>query len=158
MKKMNQNQIEWVKMKSPKGKYQLFRRHISLALGGKKDTGTWGGGHPFDVELTRVPPGEASWPYHSHSAQWEMYIILSGHGQARTPEGPVELGPGDCLIHPPGDPHQIKNTGTEDLLYYVIADNPQADMGHYPDSGKWFAKPQRKAFEMTEVEYYKGEE
>jgi uncharacterized cupin superfamily protein len=158
MNKANQNQIDWVELKSPRGKFQLFRRHISLAMGGKKDTGTWGGGHPFDLELTRLPPGKTNWPYHAHAAQWEMYIVLSGRGQLRTSEGKSDIGPGDCFIHPPGEPHQIHNTGTEDLVYYVIADNPQCDTGNYPDTGKWFAKPQRKCFEITEVDYYKGEE
>ena len=158
MNKANQNQIDWVELKSPKGKFQLFRRHISLAMGAKKDTGTWGGGHPFDLELTRLPPGKTNWPYHAHAAQWEMYIVLSGRGQLRTSEGKSEIVPGDCFIHPPGEPHQIHNTGTEDLVYYVIADNPRCDTGNYPDTGKWFAKPQRKCFEITEVDYYKGEE
>ena len=158
MKKINQNQIDWVERKSPKRKYNLFRRHISLLLGGKKDTGTWGGGHPFDVEMTRVPPGKTNWPYHAHSSQWEMYIILSGRGQLRTAEGKSEVGPGDSFIHPPGEAHQIENTGTEDLVYYVITDNPQSDVGTYPDSNKWFIKPQRKIFEITEVDYFKGEE
>ena len=158
MNKANQEKLDWVELKSPKGKYHIFRRHISLAMGGKKDTGTWGGGHPFDLELTRIPPGATNWPHHAHSAQWELYIILSGCGRVRTPEGWQNIGPGDSFIHPPGEPHQIHNNGTEDLLYYVVADNPQADIGTYPDSGKWFAKPQRKTFEIVEVNYYKGEE
>jgi uncharacterized cupin superfamily protein len=158
MKKINQNQVEWVELKSPKRKFNLFRRHISLVLGGKKDTGTWGGGHPFDVEMTRLPAGKTNWPYHAHSSQWEMYMILSGRGQLRTAEGKSEVGPGDCFIHPPGEPHQMENTGTEDLVYYVITDNPQSDIGTYPDSNKWFIKPQRKIFEITEVDYFKGEE
>jgi uncharacterized cupin superfamily protein len=158
MKKTNLNQIDWVELRSPKGKFNIFRRHISIALGGKKDAGTWGGGHPFDVELTRIPPGKTAWPYHAHSAQWEMYIILSGRGQSRTADGKSDIGPGDCIIHQPGEAHQIINNGTEDLIYYIITDNPQTDIGNYPDSNKWFAKPQRKIFEITEVDYYKGEE
>lgn len=158
MKKKNLNQVGWIELKSPKGKYNIFRRHVSLALGGKKDTGTWGGGHPFDLELTRIPPGKTNWPYHAHSSQWEMYIVLSGRGQLRTAEGKSDIGPGDCFIHPPGDAHQIINNGTEDLTYYIITDNPQSDIGNYPDSNKWFVKPQRKVFEITEVDYFKSEE
>lgn len=60
MNKTNQNQIEWIETKSPKGRFHLFRHHISLALDGKKDAGIWGGGHPFDLELTRVPAGAAN--------------------------------------------------------------------------------------------------
>ncbi|MGH8024502.1 MAG: cupin domain-containing protein [Limisphaerales bacterium] len=158
MNKANVEQIKWVEVKSPAGKYHLFRRHISLAIGGGKDTDPWGGGHPFDLELTRVPAGKTNWPYHAHSAQWELYVILDGHGMARTPAGEIEIGPGDCFIHAPGEPHQIHNTGARDLVYYVIANNSQADVSLYPNSGKWFIKPQYKAFEMTEVDYYKGEE
>lgn len=158
MNKTNQNQVEWTETKSPKGKYHLFRRHLSLALGGKKDAGTWGGGHPFDVEMTRVPPGKTNWPYHAHSTQWEMYLILAGRGQVRALEGTFDIGSGDCFIFPPGEAHQIHNHGTEDLIFYVIADNPPSDVGSYPDSGKWFIKPQRKAFKMTEVDYYQDEE
>ena len=49
------------------------------------------------------------------------------------------------------------NSGEVELVYYVIADNPQADVIHYPDSAKYFVKPQRIAFE-TPVDYFKGEE
>jgi uncharacterized cupin superfamily protein len=162
--KTNQNQIAWLEIKSPKGKYHLFRRHISLVLGGKKDTGTWGGGHPFDLELTRIPPGATNWPYHAHAAQWELYVVLSGRGLVRTPEGESEIVAGDCFACPPGEPHQIRNPGEEDLVYYVIADNPPVDVSQYPDSGKVSLKQgvngkfQRNIFEMHEVDYFKGEE
>ena len=46
----------------------------------------------------------------------------------------------------------------DDLLLYVIADNPPADCIHYPDSQKWMIKPGRKVFRMTEVDYFDGEE
>jgi mannose-6-phosphate isomerase-like protein (cupin superfamily) len=117
MKRINQRRIEWDEVKSPKGRFPLFRRHISLALGSKKDTGAWSGGHPFDLELTRVPPGTANWPYHTHSAQWELYVVLSGQGKVRTPEGEFEISPGDCFTQPPGEGHQIRNPGREDLIF-----------------------------------------
>src|SRR5437016_7302324 len=70
---------------SPKGAFAVFTKHISLALGGLKDVGVFRGGHPFDLELVRVPPSRAAWPLHSHSAQWELYVIISGSGEVRTP-------------------------------------------------------------------------
>ena len=65
---------------------------------------------------------------------------------------------GDALLFPPGDAHQLTNTGDADLLYYIVTDQPPADVVHYPDSDKWFVKPQRKQFRMQEVEYYDGED
>lgn len=158
MKHINYHNVAWTEQKSPKGKFHVYRRELTLALGGKKDVGVWGGGHPFDVELTRVPPGATNWPFHQHAAQWEFYIVLSGVGELRYAESLEPIQSGDCVSIPPLESHQIRNTGTEDLLYFVIADNPQADVTQYPDSQKWFIKPQRKLFTTQNASYYDGEE
>lgn len=158
MTRVNADEIPWTSQNSPKGKYGVARGPLTIAAGGQKDTGTWGGGHPFDLEIHRVPPGKSNFPLHAHSAQWEAYYILSGTGQMRTGKGKEAVKAGDYLVFPPGEAHQLINTGSEDLTFLVIADNPQADIIHYPDSGKWMLKPQRKVFEMAEVDYFKGEE
>ena len=158
MKLVNQDKLSWEEGKSPKGDFHRFQRNISLALGGIKDTGPAGGGHPFDLALVRIPPGAAAWPRHAHSSQWEMLIILSGRGLASSDTESAEVGPGDCLLHTPETAHQITNTGSENLLYYVIADNPPVDLIRYPNSGKWFVKPLRKVFRMQETDYWDGEE
>jgi uncharacterized cupin superfamily protein len=148
----------WQSQSSPKGKYTVQRRALSQEAGGKKDIGIWGGGHPFDVEAHRIPPGKINFPLHTHAAQWEAYYILKGSGQMRTPDGFYDLRPGDYIVCPPGEAHQLINNSQEELLYLVIADQPQADVIHYPDSGKWLIKPQRKVFEMKEIGYFHGEE
>jgi len=158
MKKLSISHIKETAQQSPKGKYAVSRKAISLALGGIKDVGVFGDGHPFDLELAKVPPGCAAWPLHAHSAQWELYVIVSGSGEARTASETVAVQAGDAFIHPPEEAHQLRNTGPDDLVYYVIADNAVADVIHYPDSKKWVTKPQRKCFRMQETEYYDGEE
>jgi uncharacterized cupin superfamily protein len=159
MQHVNVSEIPWVERRSPRGRFHLFRRHISQALGSPQNAGVAGGGHPFDVEITRLPPGATNFPFHAHAAQWELYLIQSGSGELRTGEETVPFGPGDVFMCPPGEAHQLKNTSSEDLLYYVIADNPPADVGFYPDSKKWAViKPERKFFTMQEVDYYAGEE
>ncbi len=145
-------------LRSPKGRYRSFTRDLSLALGGIKDVGPWGGGHPFDVQQRRVPPGTAVCPRHAHSIQWELFVVLSGAATVRSDEETFEVAEDDVFLQPPGVAHQILNTGTEDLLFLVVADNTPADIIHYPDSGKWMIKPQRKFFRMTEVDYFDGEE
>jgi uncharacterized cupin superfamily protein len=136
----------------------LYRKHLSVALGGKRDIGTWDGGHPFDVELVRIPPGARNFPLHQHSAQWEFYLILEGSGEVSNGTLTRPLAAGDALIFPPEEPHQIVNTGSNDLCYYVIATNQQADVSFYPENGQWSIKPQRKHFAMNEVPYYQPEE
>ena len=158
MKRTNETEMEWVEERSPRGRFHLFRRHISERLGAPRDAGTARGGHPFDVELSRLPPGATNFPFHAHAAQWEVYLILSGCGEVRAGDMVTAINAGDSIVFPPGEPHQLRNTGAEDLLYYVIADNPIADVINYPDSNKWFVKPQRKCFTLLEADYYSNEE
>lgn len=158
MTRTNADEIPWTQQKSPQGKYTVQRRSLSGAAGGQKDVGTWGGGHPFDLEIHRVPAGKINFPLHEHAAQWEAYYILSGTGQIRTEKGKQAIQAGDYVVFPPGEAHQIINNSSEDLTFLVVADHPMADVIRYPDSGKWMTKPQRKSFEMKEVDYFSGEE
>jgi uncharacterized cupin superfamily protein len=158
MKKVNVNDIPFAEAKSPTGKFHRLRREISVALGAKRGNLPALGGHPFEVELVKLPPGAINWPYHSHSIEHEFYLVVSGKGQVRTPSGLFEVGPGDAFLHPPGEPHQIINHTDADLLYYVIADNQISDSTFYPDSGKWANNDVDRCFRVTEVDYYDGEE
>ncbi|MBC8011897.1 MAG: cupin domain-containing protein [Burkholderiales bacterium] len=145
--------------KSPTGKYQSSVKDISLALGGVKDTGAWGGGHPFDLQQRRVPPGASVCPLHAHTAQWELFVVLAGTASVRTGDGKKQsVRAGDAFVQPPGVAHQISNTGAEDFVFFVIADNLPVDSTYYPESDKWQIKPQRKLFRLTETDYFDGEE
>lgn len=137
MNKINLAEIAIEKSRSPKGRYRSQSQHISEALAGVNGSGKSGQAQPFAVELIRVPVGAMDHPYHSHSAQWEVYLVIAGRGQVRTSDGSTDVREGDCLVHPPGEPHQITNTGATDLVYYIIADNPLSDVCHYPDSKKF---------------------
>jgi uncharacterized cupin superfamily protein len=137
MNKINLAEISIEKSRSPKGRFRRLSQHISQALAGVNGIGASGQEQPFEVDLVRIPAGAVNWPYHSHSSKWELYLVLAGRGQVRTPKGIADLREGDCLVHPPGEAHQIKNTGATDLVYYIIADNPALDIRHFPDTNKW---------------------
>jgi len=157
MKIINQSKVKWSKYRSPRGKYAASWKQISELLGDKVNA--WPkDGHPFNLELNRVPPGKSPCPYHSHTTQWEMFIILSGRGTVRANGRRYPVKAGDVFIHPPGRAHQIINTSRRDLVFYIVADNPPVDIFRYPDSGKWGLRPYRKNFRMTETKYYEGEE
>jgi uncharacterized cupin superfamily protein len=158
MKKINLSAVTTDEWKSPKGRFRRFSQDISRALRAGNGEKSRAATCPFDLELCRLPPRAANWPYHSHSAQWEFYLIISGRGQVRTPDGATEVREGDHFLHPPGEPHQLTNTGATDLIYYVIADNPTSDTRHYPDSNKWALPGQSKPVRVTAAEFYDGEE
>ena len=158
MKKINLGTVTEDECKSPKGRFRLFSQDISAAMrqgnGEKSRAMPW----PFEVELVRLPPRAVNWPYHSHSAQWEFYMIITGRGQVRTPAGLTDVREGDHILHPPGEAHQLINTGATDLVYYVIADNPASDVCHYPDSNKLKVPGQSKLLRVQPAEYFDGEE
>jgi uncharacterized cupin superfamily protein len=160
MNKINLTEISIEKSRSPKGQFRRLTQHISQAVAGVNGLGTKGISLPFDVDLVRIPAGAINWPYHSHSAKWELYMIISGRGHVRTSDGTVDVREGDCIVHPPGEAHQITNTGATDLIYYLMADNPQSDVYHFPDTNKWQMPGVPGSVRLAAVagSYYEGEE
>ncbi len=158
MNRVHLASLPWEEIFSPTKKFHSFCRNVSLALGGVRNTGTWGGGHPLDVQIRRLPPGASVCPFHLHLAQWELFVVLAGHGAVRTSEGVTPIKTGDVFFHPPGAAHQLTNTGDTDLEVLIIADNPPMDGGYYPDSDKWYLRPPGKVFRITEADYFDGED
>ena len=157
-RKVSIDDLPWDNFDSPKRKFRGDSKALSEAVGAKRHTPTGLGGHPFDLELGRIPPGFSCCPFHAHSSQWECYIFLAGQATVRTEEKTFFAGAGEVVIHPPGEGHQFTNTGTDELLYFLVADNPTTDVWYYPDSGKMGLNSPRRFFRATEVDYWQGEE
>ncbi|HEY5349512.1 MAG TPA: cupin domain-containing protein [Candidatus Tumulicola sp.] len=159
MNKVNTNTIDELPWASPKGKFAGAGKEISEALGRIPTSMNVDERHPFDVEILRISPGKAPYPFHSHSAQWEFYHVISGNGFARHGDGSTPIEPGDAFIFKPGEAHQLVNDGTEDLLVYVVADNPIGESAHFPDSDKWVVRsPKRRVMRSEPLDYFDGEE
>lgn len=159
MLKINTNILAEETWSSPKGKFIGAGKEVSEALGRKPQSTDLMERHPFDIEICRIPPGKSPYPYHSHSAQWEFYHVISGRGQCRHKDGTTSIEPGDAFIFPPGEPHQLINNSSEDLVLYVVADNPIGESGYYPDSQKWIVRsPERRLIRSEGLNYYDGEE
>ena len=65
---------------------------------------------------SRLPPGASTTP-HYHPRAEEIYYILEGQGQMRIGREASSVGRGDAIAIPPGEIHQIMNTGRETLLF-----------------------------------------
>ena len=162
MRKVNINEIEEEAWQSPGGKYAVSFKGISEALGREPASLDLSKRHPFDLEWNCVPPGKPNFPYHAHSAQWELYLIVSGEGNVRHKNGTTDVVAGDAFIFGPDEAHQLINSGQEDLAYYVIADNPIGESSYYPDTGKWkvnkSSAADRVVIKGRETDYFDGEE
>src|SRR6266550_4478174 len=137
MEKVNLKDIQERVRQSPKGKFGRRMKEISVALGRDPESLDLQKRHPFDLALVRIPKGKTLCPYHSHAAESELYLVVSGQGSIRDKDGSTIVTAGDAFFFGPGEAHQVANAGEEDFVYYVIADNPRGDTCYYPDSGKW---------------------
>ena len=159
MRKVNANDVGEEGDVSPKGKFGGYAKQISHALGREPRSSDLEKRHPFDVELSRLAPGQVACPYHSHAAQWEFYIVISGVGSVRDEDGTHEVVAGDAFLYKPNEAHQLANRGQEDFIFYTIADNPFGDSCYYPDSKKWLVQiPERTLIRSNALDYFDGEE
>jgi uncharacterized cupin superfamily protein len=159
MQIVNTNKMREYEWASPKGRYAAAGKEISEELGREPASTDLMKRHPFDVEICRIPPGKTPYPYHSHSNQWEFYHVISGRGTVRHQAGTTTIEPGDAFLVKPNEPHQLINDGTEDLILYVVADNPINETCFYPDTGKLSVPlPERRIIKTGAAHYYEGEE
>jgi uncharacterized cupin superfamily protein len=161
MHKVNIKDIKERERHSPKGKFGARFKEISIALGRDPDSLDLMKRHPFDLTLTTIPKGKSRCPYHSHSVESELYLVMSGSGSIRDSGGLTDVGPGDAFFFGPGEAHELRNSGEDDFVYYVIADNPRGDSCFYPDSGKfavWKEGLNEVIVKARETDYFDGEE
>jgi mannose-6-phosphate isomerase-like protein (cupin superfamily) len=73
------------------------------------------------IMMLKLEPG-ASIGMHTHDTGSEIAFILHGTGTALYDDGEEPLSPGICHYCPKGHSHSIRNTGTEDLIFYAVVD------------------------------------
>ena len=159
MKKINLRDLPAEPWTSPKGTFASADQEISVALGRDPFSLDLRKRHPFDVEVCTVPAGKKNCPYHSHSAQWEFYHVLSGRGTVRHAGGNTPVEPGDAFLFGAEEPHQLIADDAAALVVLIVADNPVGESCHYPDSGKWMVRsPERRLLRSEGLDYFDGEE
>lgn len=110
---------------------------------GKKFAVKWGrvgptlGLNALGCAVHVVPPGKRAFPHHRHHVLDELFYIVSGTGEYRFGDEIFPLRAGDLVSAPAGtQPHQIVNTGPEELRYLGISSTTPVEVVDYPESGK----------------------
>jgi uncharacterized cupin superfamily protein len=134
-RKLHPDDLPWEEWKSRKGKFRGASKELSIALAQTATSPRVSGGHPFDLELSKLAPGETGCPF-SPPTPRSGRCFSSSRAEARVRAGDEThlFRAGDVVLHPPGEAHQIINAGERDLVFYLIADNPPVDYWEYPDS------------------------
>lgn len=96
------------------------------------------GGDLLGASVYELAPGAKSFPYHWHSTEEELLVVLSGRPTLRHPGGEQELSPGDTFLFPcgPDGAHLLRNDGDEPCRLLIASNLAEAGIVVYPDSGK----------------------
>ena len=113
------------------GRFAGRMGEIALKIGASK----------LGYNLTVIPPGKKAFPYHSHHVNEEMFFVLEGQGEFRSPAGRRAIGKGDFIACPAGGPetaHQIINTSEQDeLKFLAVSTAIYPEICEFPDSAKY---------------------
>jgi uncharacterized cupin superfamily protein len=95
-------------------------------------------GEMLGMSVFELTPGEKSFPYHTHHANEELLVVLSGAPTLRTPEDERALSPGDAVVfrRGPEGAHQVRNDSSETVRYVMVSTLVSPEVTEYPDSGK----------------------
>jgi uncharacterized cupin superfamily protein len=125
------------------------------------------GAHRLGATLYELPPGQRTFPYHWHTANEEMLIVLRGTVSLRDPDGWRELSEGSVVAFPRGErgAHQMRNDGSEPVRFLMVSELRSPEVLVYPDSGKVGAREWKATDRLRlnwrrddAVDYWEGEE
>ncbi|WP_187759834.1 cupin domain-containing protein [Thiospirochaeta perfilievii] len=82
--------------------------------------------------------GKYSYPYHYHHNSEELFVIIYGKGELRTPTGIEKVNIGEIVLFEKSKSgaHQIYNPNSEPLIYMDLRTINKVDVCEYPDSRK----------------------
>ena len=103
--------------------------------------GAQAGATQIGASLYEIPVGQATFPYHAHTANEELLIVMRGRPHLRTPAGWRQLDEGEVIAFPVGEEgaHQLQNRTDEPVRVLVVSTMIAPEVNLYPDSGKLMA-------------------
>jgi uncharacterized cupin superfamily protein len=132
--------------------------------------GRQAGAELLGASLYEIPPGQATFPYHAHTANEEMLIVLRGRPHLRTPAGWRQLAEGEVVAFRRGEEgtHQVHNRGDEEVRVLLLSTMISPEVNLYPDTGRLMAATRApgaagEGFQETypraeATDYWQGEE
>ena len=145
------NDMEWEPYSRRDG-YNWESKEIDAAIGARR----------LGFRLIRLPPGQATFPYHFHHVTEELFQIIEGECTVITRRGRHPVRAGDFLSFPPGasSAHKFVNESDEPCVMLALGNEDPDDVSEYPDSEKISVKalPQRLNFRKKDAaDYWAGE-
>lgn len=124
------------------------------------EVGRYVGAAKLGYGVMRLARGEAFCPYHWHTQEEELFVVLRGTPELRTPAGTFALRAGDCVafVTGPRGAHRITNETDEPAIVLAIANTDAGDVCYYPDSRKFVVEATGTLVrEEPQLAYFEGE-
>ncbi|HEX3468199.1 MAG TPA: cupin domain-containing protein [Candidatus Elarobacter sp.] len=125
------------------------------------EVGRWIGAEKLGYQAMRLARGESFCPYHWHTREEELYVVLRGTPSLRTPAGTFALRAGDCVafVTGPRGAHRISNDDDDEpAIVLAIANTDGGDACFYPDSRKFVVEATGTLVrEEPQLAYFEGE-
>lgn len=128
--------------------------------GSYKEIATVFGAKRLGFLLCTLDPKTFSCPYHWHTEEEELVIILEGEAMLRKNGEFRKVKAGDLIYHGTGPTtaHHMYNHSEIPLRYFVLSTQFPQESCHYPDSRKVLVRtPRSVTQDGIEVDYLKDE-
>jgi uncharacterized cupin superfamily protein len=124
------------------------------------EVGRYIGAERLGYGVMRLSRGESFCPYHWHTREEELFVVLAGAPTLRTPTATFDLRAGDCVAFVTGErgSHRIWNDGDDPAIVLAIANTDAGDACYYPDSRKFVVEATGTLVrEVPQLDYFDGE-
>src|SRR5579875_1281049 len=148
--RINLEDLWWLGKRDGPAPWRAQFAEVGFTLGAEK----------LGYVVGKLRPGDHYCPYHWHTREEELFVVLTGTPTLRTPRGTWTLRPGDMVAFPTDrdGAHRLWNDAGEDALVLMIANVDRGDVCFYPDSRKFVVDATDTLVrEEPPLDYYEGE-
>lgn len=132
--------------------------YIEVRASVDRDLGRSAGSERTGLCHVTVAPGKEGAPFHCHSAEEEIFVILAGGGTLYLSEEEHPVRPGHVLGRPPGTgiAHSFR-AGDGGMTYLAYGTRDTNDIAYYPRSNKVNFRGIKLIGRIERLDYWDGE-
>ena len=117
---------QWEEVRDEPRGFRAKRTYLARTLGAEQ----------LGVSLWEIEARESNMPYHAHHANEELLIVISGTPTLRTLDTERKLAPGDCVLFPRGQAHQLINRSSASVRFLFVAPLNHPEIIELPDTDR----------------------
>jgi uncharacterized cupin superfamily protein len=127
-------------------------------VGAWRELGRAAGSLRTGLNYVEVEPGNLGTPFHCHSAEEELFVVLEGEGTLLLGDERIPVRRGHVVARPPGTrvAHAFE-AGDAGLTYLAYGTREPNDIAYYPRSNKIYWRGVGVMARVEKLDYWDGE-